>query len=211
MDRFTILLAGPITATPELRATVAGTRTIAADAGIVHAAPLGIVPELWVGDFDSTLDPAGFADVPREIFPCSKDKTDGELAIEAAIARGAGAVLLVGAFGGPRTDHAIAHLVLALGYAEAGIDVELFDGRERAWPLRKGVRSFALEEGAQFSILKFSDVHGLSIRGAKYPLDDVSVPFRSILTQSNEAMGPVEIGIGEGRAVLLAQADPRIR
>ena len=43
---FTILLAGTMQATPRLRGQVAGTRVIAADSGITHAAALGLEVEL---------------------------------------------------------------------------------------------------------------------------------------------------------------------
>ena len=76
---------------------------------------LGVMPELWVGDFDSVPDdlPAELAAVPREAFPPDKDKTDGELAVAEALARGATSLVLAGAFGGTRADHAFLHLALA--------------------------------------------------------------------------------------------------
>lgn len=206
MSRFTILLAGPILVTPRLVAEVRDTRTIAADAGIDHAVPLGLAPELWVGDFDSHTGTAGEG-VPRLEWPRDKDRTDGELAIAEAFARGATSVLLVGAFGG-RTDHVFSHLVVALREREAGRDVVLFDGREWGVPLRRGLQDFPAEPGTQFSILKFSDLRGLTIRGARFPLDRLDIPFASILTQSNEATGRIEIGLAEGRALLVVQADP---
>lgn len=208
MSRFTILLAGPILATPELRAAVAGTRVVAADRGMSHAAALGVRPELWVGDFDSA-DPAlsaAYEDVPRRTFPRDKDRTDGELAIEAAKDRGASRLLLVGALGGPRTDHAFMHLILMLREAAAGLVVEAFDGRERAVPLGPGAHRFEAEPGRAFSLLKFTDLGGLSIRGAKWPLCDATVPFPSILTQSNESTGPIDITLSAGTAILVIQA-----
>ncbi|KAB0679233.1 thiamine diphosphokinase [Aureimonas leprariae] len=210
-DRFAILLAGSIDPTPALRAAVAGCRSIAADRGMAHAEPLNLVPELWIGDFDSAPPDLleRHADVSRETFPAAKDRTDGELAIEAAIRRGARRLLLVGALGGPRTDHAFAHLVLALRYAAAGFEIELFDGRERAVPLLPGENRIAAEPGAAFSILKFDDLEGLSIDGARWPLRDVDLPFDSILTQSNEAAGDeIVVRLRAGRAVLLVQTAP---
>ena len=214
MSRFAILLAGPIAPNPPLREALAGRRVIAADGGIEHAAALGLCPELWVGDFDSAPPELPQAlrglSIPRETFPRDKDRTDGELAIEAAKARGGRDLLLVGALGG-RSDHAFSHLVIALREAEAGLTIELFDGLERALPLRLGWQEVQAAPGAQFSLLKFSDLEGLSIEGARFPLDRVAVPFNSILTQSNEATGPIRIGLNSGRAVLLLQADPSRR
>ena len=208
MSRFTILLAGPILPTPELRAAVAGTRVIAADRGMSHAAALGVRPELWVGDFDSA-DPAlcaVYEGVPRQTFPRDKDRTDGEIAIAAARDRGASRLLLVGALRGPRTDHAFMHLVLMLREAASGLAIEAFDGQERAFPLGPGAHRFDTEAGRAFSLLKFTDLGGLSIRGAKWPLSDAAVPFSSILTQSNESTGPIEITLSTGTAILVIQA-----
>src|SRR5690606_26295611 len=104
MSRFAILLGGAVTRTPELEAEIAGARVIAADSGMRHAAALGVTPELWLGDFDSVTEDLleTYRDIPRQVFPREKDKTDGEIAIHAAIERGATSLVLVGAFGGPR-------------------------------------------------------------------------------------------------------------
>ncbi|MCE7027573.1 thiamine diphosphokinase [Jiella avicenniae] len=213
MSHFAVLLAGRMVPTPTLRAAIGGARVIAADDGIRHARDLGLSPELWVGDFDSAPEapPIALAGIRREPFPRDKDKTDGELAIEAAIALGATKITLIGALGGPRSDHAFSHLVLALRYFRQGLDVALRDGAESAFPLSAEPRTFDLAAGAQFSILKFSAVRGLMIAGAKWPLRAVDLPLTSILTQSNEAVGRVTVTVMEGEAILLAQDDPAVR
>ena len=83
MSKFTILLGGDVTPTDRLRKQVAGSRVIAADSGIAHAPALGLSPELWVGDFDSSGSDLErmFAHVPRHVFPPPKDSTDGEIAL----------------------------------------------------------------------------------------------------------------------------------
>lgn len=210
MSTFTILLGGELKRTPRLARQVADSRIIAADAGIGHATALGVVPELWVGDFDSVpVDlPDALEAVPRMTFPAEKDKTDGELAVEAAFARGATALVLAGAFGGPRADHAFLHMVLAMRLAEAGIDVTLTSGTQEGVPLRSGRARFDYEDGTLFSVLGFSDLTGLSLAGAKWPLDNVQVPFGSSLTISNEVRGGLEVALGGGRAMLLAHPYP---
>ncbi|TGV69350.1 thiamine diphosphokinase, partial [Mesorhizobium sp. M00.F.Ca.ET.149.01.1.1] len=80
MGTFTILLGGELIRTPRLERQIEGSRVIAADAGIGHARLLGLLPELWVGDFDSVPAnlPKDLAAVPRKVFPAEKDMTDGE-------------------------------------------------------------------------------------------------------------------------------------
>ena len=102
MSRFIILLGGDLIRTPYLDAQIAGSRVIAVDSGICHAAALRLVPELWLGDFDSVPKKLEnvYPDVPREVFPTEKDKTDGELAVETALARGATHLVLAGVAAG---------------------------------------------------------------------------------------------------------------
>lgn len=211
MSKFTILLGGDLVRTPRLDRQVAGTRVIAADAGIGHAAALGLTPELWVGDFDSVPRhlPDNLASTPRKTFPPEKDKTDGELAIAAAFESGATSLILAGAFGGPRADHAFLHLALGVRLAEAGTKVILTSGAQEGVPLLPGRAGFDYADGTLFSVLGFSDLAGLTVEGAKWPLDHVEVAFGSSLTISNEVRGRLEIALGSGRAMLLAHPYPK--
>ncbi|MER9642061.1 thiamine diphosphokinase [Mesorhizobium sp. M0239] len=215
MSTFTILLGGDLIRTPRLDRQAEGSRVIAADAGIGHARLLGLVPELWVGDFDSVPAelPDDLASVPRRTFPAEKDQTDGELAIAAALERGATRLVLAGAFGGKRADHAFLHLALALRLAEAGTDVLLTSGAQEGIPLLRGTAGFDYADGTLFSVLGFSELAGLTVTGAKWPLNHVKVVFGSSLTISNEVKsdktgGRLEIALGHGRAMLLAHPYP---
>jgi thiamine pyrophosphokinase len=210
MSRFTILLGGDLVRTPYLDAQVAGSRVIAADSGIRHAAALGLVPELWVGDFDSVPKRLAnaYPDVPREVFPREKDKTDGELAIDTALALGAADLVLAGAFGGPRADHAFLHLALAMKLAESGMPVVLTSGAQEGHPLLPGRSSFDYEDGTLFSIIGFEPLSGLTLRGVKWPLDAIEVAFGSSLTMSNEVNGGLSVELKNGRAMLIAHPFP---
>lgn len=206
MSRFAILLGGAVTRTPELDAEIAGARVIAADSGIGHAETLGLTPELWLGDFDSVprhLREA-YPCIPREVYPSDKDKTDGELAVETALARGATSLVLVGAFGGPRQDHIMLHLTQAIQLAEAGIPTVLTSDNQVGRPITCGpVHSFDYPAGTLFSVLPFTALSGLTVEGAKWPLDAVEVPFGSSLTVSNVVDGELKISLKQGRALLL--------
>lgn len=210
MSRFTILLGGDLVRTPRLAAQAVGTRLVAADSGIRHADTLGLTPELWVGDFDSVSEAmaATYPETPREVFAKDKDKTDGELAIEAALARGATSLLLAGAFGGPRADHAHLHLAMAIRLSEAGIKTILTSGLQEGRALLPGWSRFDYDRGTLFSILAFGDLTGLSVTGARWPLDRVTVPFGSSLTISNEVTRELTIELGSGRALVLAHPYP---
>lgn len=210
MGTFTILLGGELIRTPRLERQIEGTRIIAADAGIGHARLLGVAPELWVGDFDSVPRdlPDDLAAVPKTVFPAEKDKTDGELAIAEALDRGATSLILAGAFGGKRADHAFLHLALAVRLAEAGTTVMLTSGAQEGVPILPGEAGFDYADGTLFSVLGFSELSGLTVTGAKWPLDRVEVAFGSSLTISNEVRGRLGIALERGRALLLAHPYP---
>ena len=210
MSRFLILLGGKLVRTPRLDAQTAGARVIAADAGMKHAKTLGITPELWVGDFDSVTEElaAEFAAVPQSRYPQDKDNTDGELAVAEALARGATSLVLAGAFGGARADHAFLHVALAIRRAKEGLPVIITSGKQEAYPLLPGSRDFDFDDGTLFSILGFSHLSGVSVMGAKWPLDSVEVPFGTSLTLSNEVRGDLRISLAVGRALLLAHPYP---
>lgn len=206
MTCFAILLGGDLVVTPRLTRQLHGARVIAADSGMKHAAALGVSPELWAGDFDSVDDGlrAAHADVPTEIFPAEKDLTDGEIAVEAALARGASELLLVGAFGGARADHAFLHLAAGMRLAEAGVACLLSSGDQEGVPLLPGERRFDYDPGTLFSVLAFSDLAGLTLDGAKWPLAGRAVPFGSSLTLSNAVERALTVRLGAGRAMLIA-------
>jgi thiamine pyrophosphokinase len=206
MTTFTVLLAGDITPTARLAAQIAGTRVIAADSGMRHAAVLGVVPELWLGDFDSASDPllAAHVDVPRLVFPAAKSMTDGELAIAEALQRGATGLVLVGGFGG-RTDHAMAHIQLAIRLAQKGVQTLITSGEEEGYPLLPGERTIDLPPGSRFSVVPVTDLPALTLTGVRWPLDRRFVPAGSTLTISNEAFGPIGIALEGGLAIVIAQ------
>jgi thiamine pyrophosphokinase len=205
MSRFVLLLGGSLKPTARLRRQIAGARTIAADGGMRHAETLGLAVDLWVGDFDSTSADllARHAHVPQERLSPEKDKTDGELAAEAAIARGAREIVMVGALGG-QADHMLGHFALALRLARDGIATFLTSGDEEAHPLLPGETRLDLDEGTRLSIIALATLRNLTLEGVLWPLTDREVPLGSTLTLSNVAHGPVAIRLESGYGMALA-------
>ena len=209
MKSYAILLDGNLQVTPRLLAEIKESNVIVADGAIRYVEPLGVTPELWVGDFDSA-DPAlmiKYRNIERRSFPVAKDKTDGELAIDFALERGANRIILCGALGGKRSDHAFFHFVHALAMKQNGIDVLLTSGTEEGYAILPGHYSFDFPAGTIFSIIGFDDLGGLTIEGAKWPLRRKNVPFGSSLTLSNEVVGQLHLTLSSGRAILVAQSN----
>ncbi|WP_295735144.1 thiamine diphosphokinase [uncultured Bartonella sp.] len=209
MKSYAILLDGNLQVTPRLLAEIKESNVIVADGAIRYVEPLGVTPELWVGDFDSA-DPAlmiKYRNIERRSFPVAKDKTDGELAIDFALERGANRIILCGALGGKRSDHAFFHFVHALAMKQNGIDVLITSGAEEGYAILPGHYSFDFPAGTIFSIIGFDDLGGLTIEGAKWPLRRKNVPFGSSLTLSNEVVGQLHLTLSSGRAILVAQSN----
>jgi thiamine pyrophosphokinase len=207
MSKFVLLLGGPVTVYPRLLGQVEGARVIAADSGIRHAGPLGLTPELWVGDFDSTDGELAlqYAEIPRLEYPAEKALTDGELALQVALEAGASEIVMVGALGGERADHAWAHVVKALSLALEGRHTYLTSGAEEGYPLLPGRLILDLPKASMFSVLGLDRLEGLTIDNARYPLNGYELPFGSSRTISNVAEGEVTFDLRAGRALVMAR------
>ncbi len=155
---------------------------VAADGGWDKAVELGLRPALLVGDADS-LPEDRFAEVaaegvPVERSPTAKDESDAELALLAALRRGATHVTILGALGGRRFDHALANVGL-LALPEPGVaQVELLDATTRVRLLRApagGAAPVRLEllgaTGDLVSLLPLGEsAEGVTTSGLLYPL-----------------------------------------
>ncbi len=155
---------------------------VAADAGADTAERLGLRLDLAVGDFDSIapdgLDRLRAAGVPVEVAPTAKDESDTELAIRAALARGADALTIVGGLGG-RPDHLLANVGLLALPELAGLSVVLLDDRTRVSLVRgPGSRDLSGRVGDLVSLLPLgSGVDGVATSGLAWTLDDEPLPI----------------------------------
>jgi thiamine pyrophosphokinase len=202
-----VLVGGAVHADDDLRAALAGADlVIAADGGLRHAAALGLTPDLLVGDLDSvdreTL--AAHPDLAVERHPVDKDALDLELALDAAAARGATRITVVGGLSG-RLDQTLATVLVVQARHATGATLEARDGRRALWPLRPGeARELPLRAGERFSLLALDRVARVSVAGARYPLDDATLTRALGLGVSNVARGPVRVIAHAGAVVAVA-------
>jgi thiamine pyrophosphokinase len=159
---------------------------VAADGGARHAAALGLRIDRWVGDGDS-IDPATLvaleaAGVELRRARPDKDESDTELAVRAALADDPSGVVILGATGGPRLDHELANLgLLAMPELDGRVAIQ-YTPRARITRLRVpgGAADLRLtgHPGDTVSLLPFGgDVHGVTTRDLRYPLDDEDLPM----------------------------------
>jgi thiamine pyrophosphokinase len=173
---------------------------VAADGGASRALDLGCRPDVVVGDGDS-LGEAGLArlraaGIALELAPVAKDESDTELAVLAAVRRGAERLTLLGALGGPRLDHALANVWLLAHPALAGVHVVILDGRTRvrlltAGPAGPAVAVIAGRPGDLVTLLPFGeDALGVTTSGLAYPLDCELLRVGPARGLSNVRTGP---------------------
>lgn len=211
-----VIGGGPITPITPITAGTATTPgaasfdlVVAADSGYDAAVDAGLTPTHLVGDLDSIsaagLSAARAAGIPIEPYDPDKDHTDTTLALRRAVALGATDVTLLGPATSDRLDHLIGALtalgdpVLAGRGVSGGVSGEL--GGSSVSVLHPG-HTTVLHLGAAgvFSLLALhGPCDGVSVSGARWPLDDARLVPGSTLGVSNESLGdPVSIGVREG-------------
>jgi thiamine pyrophosphokinase len=209
MKRYAVLLGGDVIPTRRLNRQLAGATVFAADSGMRHAVTLNLKPVLWLGDFDSA-DPhliQKYSDVERVVFPSAKDATDGEIAINEALKRGANEIILVGSFGG-QFDHVLTHATSILALASRDVSTIATSGNEEAYALLSELNLPGLEAGTRLSVVALSALHGLSISGVAWPLKKANIPMGSSQTLSNEIVGDVSLSLEHGQALVIVYPKP---
>lgn len=165
---------------------------ICADGGYKHLKGFNRVPDAVLGDFDSVEQPEGVFAIK---YPVEKNMTDGEIAIEYALEKGADEIVLTCALGG-RVDHEMANIFLLTRYENARIEEEncsvlCIDGEympENA-------------DGKTISLIPYMEAE-VKLENFKYPLDGV-INTGSTLTLSNIAKENSKIIVKKGKCLLI--------
>jgi len=187
---------------------LAADMVVAADGGARFLLEQGVRPDLVVGDFDSL--PAGdverleAAGVELVRHPVRKDLTDGEMAAEEALRRGAGELVLAGALGA--LDHTLGHLAILRRLAARGVAARL------AAP-RLTVRVLAAPDetrldapaGTRVSIVPLQGDALVTLEGFDYPLSRGVLPQDACLGLGNAVVAAARVLVHEGSVAVLVE------
>jgi len=172
---------------------------VAADSGLDAAREAGLRPDVLVGDLDS-ISAAGLAwareeGVLIETHPADKDHTDTDLALHRAVGLGGRHLILLASDGTGSTGHRLDHLlgtIAALGAPALAVceSVTAFVGGTALHVVHPGHSvALRLDPGAVFSLVAaHGPCEGVTLSGARWPLDHASLPASSTRGISNEAV-----------------------
>ena len=180
---------------------------IAADAGLNTLIELCKTPDIVIGDYDSlgkTPEDYNFITVPVE-----KNDTDMGLAISEGFRQGAELFIIDGGLGG-RLDHTLANIQLLKDISlKTALGILL--GRDICITvLTNSTLRFSLDASGVISVFAFGGLtEGVSLKGLKYPLDNVVLTDIYPVGTSNEFTNEnAEISVQEGSLIITWESQP---
>ncbi len=181
---------------------------ICADAGADRILTTGRIPDLLVGDFDSSKSCGVFKNVETVKLPVMKDDTDTQHCAEIAVERGYKEILLLCATGG-RLDHTLANLSVLYYLKNRSCKGRIADRFSDIMLLESGENTLGNVKGKTISVMPFlSKKIVLSYEGMLYPLKNETVFAEYPYSISNVAEeDSVSITLHEGEALVIISND----
>ena len=172
------------------------------DGGLRHSHLLHAEPDLVVGDFDSHEKPD--TEIETIVLPTVKDDTDTVYAVKEGLRRGAEDFLLLGVLGA-RLDHTLANVYSLIDLDEKGKNAVIADD----FSLMRIVSRQTVEIAPNWRFFSLVNIdgsaHGVTIRNAKYELDNAEIPCSYQYAVSNEPLPnkTAAVSVREGRLLLI--------
>ena len=175
---------------------------IVCDGGLNHIKKLRVKPNLIVGDFDSHKNP----NLPIETIalPREKDDTDSVFALKTAISRGFKDFLFIGMIGA-RLDHGLGNLYMLIKCHEEGLKALMLDDYSEMQIVGKQ-EAYITDAYPYFSLLNITGLaRGITIRNAKYPLENAQIKQDYQYGISNEVLPnkKAAVSVSEGQLLLI--------
>ena len=119
-------------------------------------------------------------------------------AVRYAVGEGFDEIMLYCALGG-RLDHLIGNIQAGAFAAKNGVRFTIIDSRNLIYIIGGGSVAPEMREGFSLSVLALSDVcEGVTIRGAKYGLENATITNTFPIGVSNERRGEVTVSLKNG-------------
>ena len=172
------------------------------DSGLKHLGKLEATPSLIVGDFDSHENP--MMNVETIVLPCEKDDTDTVFAVKEALKRGFDEFVLIGVIGA-RLDHTLGNVSILLyldSLSKKGIIIDNYSEME----IISTKCAYIDDAYPFFSLLNITGVaKGVTIKNAKYPLDNAQIECEYQYGISNEVIKGkrAEVTVSDGKLLLI--------
>ena len=177
---------------------------IAVDGGMRHAAALGVSPDLWIGDFDSTDTDLQrrYADVPKQTHHEDKDATDFELAL--TIAKDdypqAESLSIIGGLGG-ELDHAFGNLWVLPHF---GVPALVWGKVQHIAYLNAATLICELAKGEKVSVFALTPLSGMHYSGLRWdaPTDGLQ-PFSALAARNISSAEHISIAWRQGHGLVM--------
>jgi thiamine pyrophosphokinase len=170
-----------------------------------------IIPDLAIGDFDST-DKNEFASIKQlcknlAVFPENKDYTDMELAIREAAKIKPAEIVIYGAIGS-RIDHTLANIHLLEEVSRQAIPCLIRDSHNEIRLVTDEINIENNKLYKYFSVIPVTDSVTVSITGSLYELTKKMITRGQTLGVSNEIVGKsAKITVHVGTALVIQSRD----
>ena len=174
---------------------------LAADGGLRHLEQLNLTPQGILGDFDSL----GYTPEGAEVFPVEKDDTDAMLAARKGLELGFREFWFYGSLDGPRLDHTIANFQTLQFLADRGAKAYLIGKDYLVTVIKEETITFPATATGILSVFCLgADAAGVTIRGAKYELEQGTLTAGFPLGVSNHFLGnEVTVSVEKGSLLIL--------
>jgi len=181
---------------------------VAADGGARFLLEQGILPDVVVGDFDSLVAADAerllAAGVELERHPVRKDRTDGEMAVDAALRRGASELVLAGALGA--LDHTLGHLAILRRLAARGAAARLVAPRLAVRVVvAPGEVPLDAPPGTRVSVVPVWGDALVTLEGLDYPLSRGALPCDACMGLGNTVTDVARVIAHEGLVAVLVE------
>ncbi|MBK5240714.1 thiamine diphosphokinase [Clostridium sp.] len=208
-----IIVSGGIPPSRELliKEITEGTFIIAADSGANCLYDYKILPNLLLGDFDSiskkVLKYFEKSQCIIDIYPTEKDFTDTEIAVKKAINMKPSEIVLLGCTGS-RVDHLLGNIGMLKKCLKNSVSAHIVDENNDI-RLSNATTILNGTVGQIFSVQAYGDeVIGLTIDGAKYPLNNYNLKIGESITISNEFVSSnVKLNFKSGTLMIILSCD----